>query len=203
MTEYIDCSIICNPFSKDYTILAVQRLYDQIFQAGQLALLWSILSRHACYLIDLAKVWSTCKVCGCRNIGRHRIPICKIKGSAGRCQDFDLNFHPLNLHTQHRWLGIALARRRGKKLPPVALIQIRDFYFVEDGHHRISVAKALGETEVEANVIVWDVVGTLPWEETRRASTPILKRLWEVNFGKWIGLISRHASRHDFGMGRC
>jgi hypothetical protein len=39
-------------------------------------------------------------------------------------------------------------------LPPVELIQVGDVYFVQDGHHRISVAQALGQRDVEARVMV-------------------------------------------------
>jgi hypothetical protein len=40
-------------------------------------------------------------------------------------------------------------------LPPVDLIELGDVYFVNDGHHRISVAKMLGQREIEAQVTVW------------------------------------------------
>jgi hypothetical protein len=59
---------------------------------------------------------------------------------------------------------VAAARRRGKSLPPVDLIQVGDAYFVRDGHHRISVARALGQQDIEAKVIVWQVTGSLTWE---------------------------------------
>jgi hypothetical protein len=36
----------------------------------------------------------------------------------------------------------------------VALIQVGDVYFVRDGHHRISVARALGQAYIDAKVIV-------------------------------------------------
>jgi hypothetical protein len=59
---------------------------------------------------------------------------------------------------------VAEAMYMGVPLPPVHLIQVGDVYFVRDGHHRISVAKALGQTQIEANVTVWNVAGALPWE---------------------------------------
>jgi hypothetical protein len=62
-------------------------------------------------------------------------------------------------------LGIATARQRGKPLPPVELIQVGDVYFVRDGHHRISVARALGQRDIGAEVMVWQVAGPLPWEQ--------------------------------------
>jgi ParB-like chromosome segregation protein Spo0J len=45
--------------------------------------------------------------------------------------------------------------RKRSVLPPVELIQV-DGFFVQDGHHRISVAKALGEDYVDAEVIDLD-----------------------------------------------
>jgi ParB-like chromosome segregation protein Spo0J len=34
-------------------------------------------------------------------------------------------------------------------------VDLDDTYFVIDGHHRISVAKMLGQREIEAEVTVW------------------------------------------------
>jgi hypothetical protein len=35
----------------------------------------------------------------------------------------------------------------------VKLVQVGDIFFVQDGHHRISVAKAMGEQIIEAEVV--------------------------------------------------
>ncbi len=75
----------------------------------------------------------------------------------GRCDDFDVGFHPLKEHTEERWVSVARAQLRGLGLPPVELIQVGDAYFVCDGHHRISVAAALGQQEIDAVVTVWQV----------------------------------------------
>jgi ParB-like chromosome segregation protein Spo0J len=40
-------------------------------------------------------------------------------------------------------------------LPPIEVIQIGEHYFVNDGHHRISVARALGIAYIDALVEVW------------------------------------------------
>jgi hypothetical protein len=37
-------------------------------------------------------------------------------------------------------------------MPPVDLVRIGQIYFVRDGHHRISVARALGRTDIDAYV---------------------------------------------------
>lgn len=102
------------------------------------------------------------------------ISIDKICGTLGRSADFDRHFHPLSDRIRDRWVGVAIARLQNFPLPPVSLIQIRDHYFVEDGHHRISVARALGEIAIDAEITVWDLSGALPWK-TQPASHPILR----------------------------
>ncbi len=49
------------------------------------------------------------------------------------------------------------ARLRGVHMPPVQLIELGGRYYVRDGHHRISVAKALGESFVDAEVVRWQL----------------------------------------------
>jgi hypothetical protein len=88
-----------------------------------------------------------------------------ILGTLGRTRDFDLRFHPLDDRIRDRWVSIATARCRNIPLTPVELIQVKDFYFVKDGHHRISVSRALGESVIDAEVTIWEVCCALPWEE--------------------------------------
>ncbi len=89
-----------------------------------------------------------------RYAGIQLVPIAKIRGSASRVTDFDAGFRPLQMHNSQRWVNIAQAYHRAEALPPVELVQIGDIYFVNDGHHRISVAKLLGQQEIEAEVTV-------------------------------------------------
>lgn len=70
---------------------------------------------------------------------------------------FDDAFHPIRTHTELRWRRVARAGLAGVTLPPVELIRIGEAYFVRDGHHRISVARALGQKEIDAVVTVWQV----------------------------------------------
>ena len=60
------------------------------------------------------------------------------------------------------WLSVAVARQRGKSLPQVQLIQVGDVCFCRDGYHRIPVARALGQRDIEAEVTVWQVDGQCP-----------------------------------------
>ncbi|HBY99339.1 MAG TPA: hypothetical protein DEP84_36280 [Chloroflexi bacterium] len=94
-------------------------------------------------------------VTGRYRAGAQTIAINRIAGSEGRSLDFDLAFRPLHNHSRERWLGIAMAYQQGAALPPADLVQVGDVYFVRDGHHRISGARALSQRYIEAVVTVW------------------------------------------------
>jgi hypothetical protein len=147
---------------------AVQ-MYRNARFAGQLAKAWSALTGNTRRLFDLGDVRASCPVRSSHYAGTQAVPIRQIRGSEGRCEDFDASFRPLQIHSKGRWINVAAARERGTSLPPVELIQVGDVYFVRDGHHRISVARERGEEAVDAEVTVLDVAGPLPWE--RRATT--------------------------------
>ena len=87
-----------------------------------------------------------------RAAGPRVVALDAIVGSVGRGHDFDRRFRPTSGRARGRWEQIAAAMRRGEPLPPVRLNQIGEIYFVEDGHHRVSVARALGHTEIDAYV---------------------------------------------------
>jgi hypothetical protein len=144
-----------------------RKLYQQACSRSWLDKVRSVLSGSSHHLFDLAKVQASCKILGQRDLGPRTVSISQIRGSGseGRCRDFDADFRPLKTHNESRWLGVAAARQRGVKAPPVSLTQVGDIYFVEDGHHRISVARALGQEKIEAVVTVWQVAGPLPWQE--------------------------------------
>ena len=79
-----------------------------------------------------------------------------IVGTVDRGRDFDRSFRPISARVRSRWEHIAAAMRRGEAMPPVDLLRIGEIYFVRDGHHRVSVARALGRTDIDA--FVTDVI---------------------------------------------
>ncbi len=129
---------------------------------------WSVLTGRSRRLLNLAEIQAACPTLDYHYAGKQTVRLAQVRGSASpaRCFDFDANFRPLRNHNEQRWQGVALARQHGKTLPPVALIQVGEVYFVEDGHHRISVAKARSEQAIEAEVTVLRLAGPLPWEQT-------------------------------------
>lgn len=80
------------------------------------------------------------------------IPIASIIGSVGRYRDFDRAFLPLGGADQERWKRLDVALNELRNLPPIDVYKIGDVYFVRDGNHRVSVAKANGATHIDAHV---------------------------------------------------
>jgi len=81
------------------------------------------------------------------------VPVSQIVGSVGRYNDFDSKFRPKQHIPPDRLKSIMKAMRKGKSLPPVKLYQIKDEYYVLDGNHRISAAKAFGYSDINAHVV--------------------------------------------------
>jgi len=73
-----------------------------------------------------------------------------IVGTVDRGREFDRSFRPTSGRVRSRWEHIAAAMRRGESMPPVDLFRIGEIYFVRDGHHRVSVARALGRADIDA-----------------------------------------------------
>jgi hypothetical protein len=80
------------------------------------------------------------------------LPIASIVGTVDRERDFDRRFRPTSGRVRTRWEQIAAAMRRGDPLPAVDLYRIGEIHFVRDGHHRVSVACALGHDVIDAYV---------------------------------------------------
>lgn len=87
-----------------------------------------------------------------RSLGLRVVPIEAIIGTVDRGRDFDRSFRPTSGRVRWRWEQIAAAMRRGESLPPIDLYKLGETYFVRDGHHRVSVACALGRTDIDAYV---------------------------------------------------
>jgi hypothetical protein len=149
-------------------------LYACSRRHGRRGRFWSTGSRDSRHLLDLSEIGDTCRVEARSYAGLRPVPIEQIQGSEGRSNDFDRGFRPLQDHCKGRWLRVAAARDQDTTLPPVVLVQVGDVYFVRDGHHRISVARALGQLDIDAEVTVWHVSGPLPWETCAEAAVPDL-----------------------------
>jgi hypothetical protein len=88
-----------------------------------------------------------------RSAGLHAVPLDSIVGTAeaAKARTFDASFRP-SPTSRRRWEGLWLATRRGSQLPPISLYRLGECHYVDDGHHRVSVARALGMAAIDAEV---------------------------------------------------
>ena len=84
------------------------------------------------------------------------IEVSKIIGSEGRYHDFTLAFFPKKDLLRQRWQSIHNAHTQSVILPPISVYKLGDSYFVRDGNHRVSVAKAEGIEFIDAEVVELD-----------------------------------------------
>jgi len=110
---------------------------------------------------------------GERRRGLQVIPLDSIVGTVDRSRDFDRRFRPTSRRVRRRWEGIATAIRRGQSMPPIDVYRIGDLHFVRDGHHRVSVARAMGLDSIEAYVT--EVITAVGAEQRTRLRDLALK----------------------------
>jgi hypothetical protein len=84
--------------------------------------------------------------------GLRTVPVAQIGRSVGKCSEFDRDFMPAKLVWKRGGKRIDRAFHRDEELPAVTLYKVGGFYFVLDGHHRVSVARYHGVEWIEACV---------------------------------------------------
>lgn len=89
------------------------------------------------------------------DLGLQDVPLQNIVGSVGREKDFTCCFLPRtsNVAGKERWRRIYTLAVTGEGFPPVEVYKIGQNYFVEDGHHRVSVARHLAWDTIQASVV--------------------------------------------------
>jgi hypothetical protein len=88
--------------------------------------------------------------------GLQTVPLKLIIGSEGRYRDFNRYFLPKSDHLRSRWVRVDEAHLMDVILPAIQLYEIGGVYFVRDGNHRVSVAKAQNVEFIDAEVISLD-----------------------------------------------
>ena len=147
-------------YGEEYrTSRAARNLYRQAQLSGRIGAWWTALralaSRNGGQLLNLDAYVAGRPVAARSSARLRTVNLRQIRGSVGRQRDFDADFHPIESNTEQRWMRVATAREEGRGLPPVQLIRVGDTFFVQDGHHRVSVARAWGEVDIEAEVTEW------------------------------------------------
>jgi hypothetical protein len=88
-------------------------------------------------------------------VGVQAIELASIVGTTEeeKAHGFDDCFRPPDW-TRGRWELVWMARMRGTDLPPISVYRVGAEHYVRDGHHRVSVARALGDALIEAEVVI-------------------------------------------------
>lgn len=124
-------------------------------KARKKANMQEILSRikgESTQLLSFDEVRQMLRLQGGTERGIRDIPIDAIVGSVGRYTDFNKDFLPLRDSDLERWARVKVANNQLVGLPPIEVYQIGEVYFVKDGNHRVSVARQLGATHIQAYV---------------------------------------------------
>ena len=89
-----------------------------------------------------------------RRLGMQTIAIESIAGTTDphKAEAFDHELRPPDW-SRGRWTQLYLAAQRGTPLPPVSVYRVGDKHYLRDGHHRASVARALGADAIDAQVV--------------------------------------------------
>ena len=119
------------------------------------------------------------------------IPLDAVVGSVGRYGDFNRAFLPLKDSDQGRWVGVKRAMAGLSGVPPIEVYRMGNVYFVKDGNHRVSVARQLGMSHIEAYVT--DVVTPVSVEPDLQPDDLILK----AEYADFLERTQLHSSHPD------
>ena len=120
----------------------------------------SLVTGHQPYLLPFDEVINGLPTVPAVQVGLKDIPLKNIVGSTGRAQDFTRHFMPRvsDEEGKERWRTIYTLAVSGVGFPPVEVFQIGPVYFVQNGHHRVSVVSYLGWPTIQAHVTVWPTI---------------------------------------------
>jgi hypothetical protein len=85
--------------------------------------------------------------------GLQSIPVERIIGSEGRASDFSRGFLPRRECLRRRWQDLDMAYYRSRPTPAIKVYELGGVYFVRDGNHRVSVARAQKWAFIDAEVV--------------------------------------------------
>ncbi len=167
--------------------------FDEARRKAFIAGVFDTLLRQSGTMLSLDEVRARLKVRGQRDLGLQTVPIDRIVGSEGRYLDFDRRFLPRSGKLRRRWAEIHALVQQMANLPPVELYKIGDVYFVRDGNHRISVARHMGQKEIDAYVT--ELLVDVPLELNDSVRDLLLKEEYS-DFLEWTELHRLRPDQH-------
>jgi len=128
--------------------------FENAWRRAQLNRFWEKLTNKRKRLLPFSTIHSALFYPSGVYRGIREIPVRRIQGSLAQAPDFDRDFRPLHKKQRERWANVLVLHVQ-KGWEPIIVHQIDGLYFVEDGHHRISVARELGLDAIEASVTAY------------------------------------------------
>jgi hypothetical protein len=151
------------------------RLYKYARFLEWLGQIQSSLSGAENGLLDLKKIEQSNLVANWRYVGVRTVIIDHIVGSYVYSDQFDAFFYPKASAQKSRWISTAAARMEGSNVPLVDLIKINDRYIIQEGIHRVSVSRVLGEVVIKGYITLWDINDDLSIPIPRSSYHPIMQ----------------------------
>lgn len=134
---------------------AAEQLFEQAWLMGRVKFLLARLfnqSRELLYLGDL-----NIEPVAVTHLERQPVNLDKIIGTSGRLDRFDCDFLPVRRGSRARWIGVATAMMDDiYQMPVIEIVQVGEHYYVIDGNHRVSAARAMNKLFIDANVTRWE-----------------------------------------------
>ena len=134
--------------------------FQQALRKGQWEIFLNGILQRSCTMTPFEAIRTRLNLIGRLDRGRQEIRLDRIIGSVGKGQYFTRSLWPLSAALEERWINIYELMLGPHGYPPIDVFQVHDQYFILDGHHRASVARALGNKTLEANVVEWPVLPT-------------------------------------------
>ncbi len=135
------------------------RDFDRARRKAFIQRILALVTRQSLDLLSFEQVREQLHLRDRRFQGLQEVPLAQIVGSVGRYQDFTRTFLPRTDGLRERWAAVEDRVKEGG-LPPVELHKVGDAFFVRDGNHRVSIARAQGASDIEA--FVWKYPSLVP-----------------------------------------
>ncbi len=131
------------------------------------------LSSRSSELLSYEDVRQKVRATGVVSHSLQDVPLDAIVGSVNRYTDFTRRFLPKRDSDQSRWANVYQATSESAGLPPVDLYKIGEVFFVQDGHHRVSVSRQIGAELIQAYVT--EIRSKVPLDPTIQPDELIIK----------------------------
>jgi hypothetical protein len=150
--------------SRDFAKARMSAFWEQV---------WALMRGKSIDLLRFEEVKQRLRLRDERYLGLKEIPLDNVVGTVGRYNDFTRTFLPRTNAVKSRWQRLDAMARGMEGFPPIEAYKIGDAYFVIDGNHRVSVAKQLGATVIEAYVT--ELPTSIPIDENTTSEDLIRK----------------------------